>query len=110
LSLTPDFFQHRAAEEEAWRKKGYTPLETLLQQHAVTEAQLRQAGVLTDRAIASSTDIEEYILTPTGKMFFTPMKRYQLTLLKPGKRQTANATRLPCTTGGAVAPCRSSTG
>jgi hypothetical protein len=87
VSLTPDLFARRAAEEEAWREKGYTPLDALPGQLGITLEQLRRAGLLTDRAIASSADIEEYELTPTGKMFFTTMKRYQLTLLQSGKRQ-----------------------
>lgn len=84
MSLTPDFFARRAAKEEALREKGYTPLDTLLQ-HGITAAQLRRAGLLADKAIAGSADLDDFELTTLGTRYFTAMKRHQLIILKPDR-------------------------
>jgi hypothetical protein len=67
-------------------RKRVHSLDTLPGQLGITPEQLRRAGLLAYRAIANTVDREEYEPMPTGKMFNT-MKRYPLTLLKPGKRQ-----------------------
>ncbi len=87
MCLSSEFFLERGKAIRQYALRGEVELDSFLEEHGLSEEDLFRAGLLKEKLIRSTADLSDYAVSETGRHYLREVRRYQLRMIKPKKRE-----------------------